>query len=63
MKQVVDVRMAKPSGDRPKGFAHIEFGNRESLVLALGFNRVELQGRSLKLDVADTGMPLIVLYV
>eukprot|EP00475_Leptophrys_vorax_P032626 TRINITY_DN5057_c0_g1_i1.p1 TRINITY_DN5057_c0_g1~~TRINITY_DN5057_c0_g1_i1.p1 ORF type:complete len:481 (-),score=81.85 TRINITY_DN5057_c0_g1_i1:105-1502(-) len=50
---VADVQM--PRNRSKQGFAHIKFDDRDSLVLALTFNRYELFGRSLKLDVADAG--------
>ena len=39
--------------DKPKGFAYVEFQDRTSLEKALDFNDVDLNGRKLKIDVAE----------
>jgi len=40
-------------GNRCKGFGYVEFDNAESLQMALRLNGVLLQGRKIKVDIAD----------
>lgn len=48
---VTDVVMAEDEGGRPRGFGHVTFADRQSLVRSLEANNVDLDGRSIKVDI------------
>ena len=48
--KVVDVRLAKKPDGKLKGFAHVDFENKEAVDKAVEKNGQELQGRALKVD-------------
>ncbi|CAG8470185.1 5706_t:CDS:2 [Diversispora eburnea] len=52
--EITDVRIIydKESG-RPKGFGYVEFSNSESAKKALSFSGKDVDGRSIKVDLAD----------
>jgi len=49
---IKDVRFATRDDGKPKGFAHIEFNNEDSVEKALKMNGTEMDGRHLKVDIA-----------
>jgi nucleolin len=53
--KVVDVRIAKKPDGKLKGFAHIDFENKEAVDKAVEKNGEELQGRPLKIDRSKGG--------
>ena len=53
--KVVDVRIAKKPDGKLKGFAHVDFENKEAVDKAVGKNGEELQGRALKIDRSQGG--------
>ena len=50
--QIADIRLAKKENGKLKGFAHVDFENKESMDKALKKNGIELHGRTLKIDVS-----------
>ena len=48
--KVLDVRLAKKPDGKLKGFAHVDFENKEAMEKAVKKNGQELQGRALKID-------------
>jgi RNA recognition motif. (a.k.a. RRM, RBD, or RNP domain) len=50
---VTDVHLSRADDGKPKGFCHMEFGNRDSLRIALEQNNRQFMGRALKLDIAE----------
>ena len=53
--KVVDVRIAKKPDGKLKGFAHVDFENKEAVDKAVEKNGQELQGRALKIDRSQSG--------
>ena len=53
--KVVDVRIAKKPDGKLKGFAHVDFENKEAVDKAVEKNGQELQGRALKIDRSQGG--------
>ena len=53
--KVLDVRIAKKPDGKLKGFAHIDFENKEAVDKAVAKNGQELKGRALKIDRAQSG--------
>ena len=53
--KVVDVRLAKKPDGKLKGFAHVDFENKEAVDKAVQKNGKELQGRALKIDKSTGG--------
>ena len=53
--KVVDVRLAKKPDGKLKGFAHVDFENKEAVDKAVQKNGEELQGRALKIDKSTGG--------
>lgn len=52
--KVSSVRLVTdPETRRPKGFGYVEFGDKDSLIAALGANGVSYAGRPIRVDVAD----------
>lgn len=52
--EVTSVRIVEDKMDgRPKGFAYVEFGTLDGLKKALDMNDNPLQGRSVRISVAD----------
>lgn len=49
---VNEVRIAMGNDGRPRGFAHVEFADAESVEKALKLNGQDLDGRNIKVDVA-----------
>jgi RNA recognition motif. (a.k.a. RRM, RBD, or RNP domain) len=50
---VTDVHLSKAEDGAPKGFCHMEFGNRDSLRIALEQNNRQFMGRAIRLDIAE----------
>ncbi|KAL3661444.1 hypothetical protein V7S43_013647 [Phytophthora oleae] len=50
---IVDIRFPRDYENRPKGFAYVEFAQKEQLVQALQLDGQILDGRHVKLDVAQ----------
>jgi nucleolin len=48
--KVLDVRLAKKPDGKLKGFAHVDFENKEAMEKAVEKNGQEMQGRALKID-------------
>ena len=53
--KVLDVRLAKKPDGKLKGFAHVDFENKEAVDKAVEKNGQELQGRALKVDRSTGG--------
>ncbi|KAK9464730.1 hypothetical protein V1512DRAFT_288020 [Lipomyces arxii] len=51
--KIANVRLVKDKMDQPKGFAYVEFQDRESLVNALDRSGGDLQGRPVRISVAE----------
>ncbi|KAH7474801.1 hypothetical protein PRIC1_013067 [Phytophthora ramorum] len=49
---IKDIRFPRDFENRPKGFAYVEFDDKEALVQALELDGKSLDGRSVKMDVA-----------
>ena len=49
-----DIRCPRDYENRPKGFAYVEFDDKEKLVQALELDGRNLDGRPVKMDVALT---------
>ncbi|KAG1699563.1 hypothetical protein DVH05_012974 [Phytophthora capsici] len=50
---IIDIRFPRDYENRPKGFAYVEFAEKEQLVQALQLDGQKLDGRHIKLDVAQ----------
>lgn len=50
--KIVNVRIAMGEDGRPRGFAHIEFDNEDAVKSALELSGRDLDGRSIRVDVA-----------
>lgn len=52
--EVTNVRIVEDKMDRrPKGFGYVEFGSLEGLKKALSYNGSQLDGRAIRVSVAD----------
>jgi nucleolin len=50
--KIANVRIAMGEDGRPRGFAHIEFDNEDAVQSALKLSGRDLDGRSIRVDVA-----------
>jgi translation initiation factor 4B len=51
--KVISVRIAIDGGGRSRGFGHVDFEDRDSLILALGKNEISFNNRPLKVTLDE----------